>query len=252
MLVTAANPQVIEAILFDMNSTLRACEPHMPTQTGSRERILELLGNKEANQAFWEGLEQRYQAYNRWGRTSLVQCSESEIWTKWMLPDYPAEKIEPLAAELMLAWTQRRGRLQPMPGVEEALCVLKQRGYHLGVISNSMSSLDIPRFLERYGWNEYFGAVILSAVIKIRKPDPEPFFAAARALNVEPAHCAYLGNRIMKDISGCKRAGYGLAIMIVAPSRQPEEQENTSIEPDLVIQTVGELLDIFPGRHGKG
>ena len=252
MLVTAATPQVIEAILFDMNSTLRACEPHMPTQTGSRERILELVGKKEADQAFWEALEQRYQAYNRWGRTNLVQCSESEIWTKWMLPDYPAKQIEPVAVELMLAWTRRRGRMLPMPGVEEALGGLKQRGYHLGVISNSMSSLDIPRFLDACGWNEFFGVVVLSAVTKIRKPAPEPFLTAARRLGVEPAHCAYLGNRIMKDISGCKRAGYGLAIMIATPGKQPEENEDKSIEPDLVIQSVGELLDIFPGKPKNG
>jgi putative hydrolase of the HAD superfamily len=115
-----------------------------------------------------------------------------------------------------------------------------------------MSSLDIPRFLDAYGWNEFFGAVVLSAVTKIRKPAPEPFLTAARTLDVEPAHCAYLGNRIMKDISGCKRAGYGLAMMIVTPGKQSEDKENKSIEPDLVIQLLGELLDIFPGKPMKG
>jgi FMN phosphatase YigB (HAD superfamily) len=252
MPVTAVNTKLIEAILFDMNSTLRTCEPHPPTVFASRERILDLLGKKEADRAFWEELEQCYQAYKRWGRGNPYQCSESEIWTKWMLPDYPVNQIEPLAAELMLAWTRRRGCMLPMPGVEDVLSELKQRDYRLGVISNSMSSLDIPGFLEVNNWNGYFETVILSAKTKIRKPAPEPFLAAAQTLNVEPAHCAYLGNRVMKDISGCKRAGYGLAIMILTTRGQPEDKESKIIEPDLVIQSLDELLDIFPNRAGKG
>lgn len=54
MLVREANTQVIEAILFDMNSALRACEPHLPTQSASRARILELMGKKAVDPAFWE------------------------------------------------------------------------------------------------------------------------------------------------------------------------------------------------------
>jgi hypothetical protein len=40
--------------------------------------------------------------------------------------------------------------------------------------------------------------------------------------------------------------------MILTTRGQPEDKESKSIEPDLVIQSLDELLDIFPNRAGKG
>jgi putative hydrolase of the HAD superfamily len=137
----------IEAILFDMNGTLRTRETHEPTQHAATLRILELLGKDEASDAFLEEVTRRFNAYGQWAQANLLQLSEKDIWTRWILPDVPCEKIESVAAELTLAWSERKGRMIPNPGAEKMLVELKQRGYRLGVISNSMSSLDIPRSL---------------------------------------------------------------------------------------------------------
>lgn len=80
MLTTAPHP--IEAILFDMSSTLRLREPHEPTQRAALERMAELLGKKNTSTAFWEVLEWRFKSYSRWAQENLVQLSETEIWTR--------------------------------------------------------------------------------------------------------------------------------------------------------------------------
>ena len=175
------------------------------------------MGKEDASDAFWEELTSAHRSYSQWAQENLLQLSEEEIWTRWILPDYPREQIEPIAAELTLAWMERKGRTVPKPEAEETLIELKRRGYRLGVISNSMSSLDIPRSLDAFGWKEYFEVVILSSAVKCRKPAPEPFWEAAHALNVEPDQCAYLGNRISKDMVGCKRAGFALGIILEPP-----------------------------------
>jgi putative hydrolase of the HAD superfamily len=239
--------QPIEAILFDMNSTLRRRESHEPTQRAARERILALLGKKEASEAFWEELEQRYRVYTSWAQENLIQLSESEVWARWILPDSPPEQVEPVADELSLAWSQRKGRALPAQGAGETLAELKRRGYRMGVISNTLSSLDIPCSLTAYGWNGYFEAVTLSSVLKSRKPAPDLFLEAARLLNVSPAHCAYVGNRISRDVVGCKQAGYPLGIIIEGPDGPRLDEADQIIKPDAVIHSLSELLDLFLG-----
>jgi putative hydrolase of the HAD superfamily len=236
----------IKVILFDVNGTLRIREPHEPTQSAAFSRMLELLGKENISDVDWDKLTQRQKAYGNWAQENLIQLSEAEIWSRWILPDYPRQKIEPIAAELTLAWSERKGYAIPNAGAEETLIELRRRGYRLGIISNTMSTLDVPRFLGAFGWQEYFEVVVLSSSIKYRKPDPETFWEATRALKIDPAYCAYLGNRISRDVVGCKRAGFALG-MIIEPVGKPRvDEQNQSIAPDLVIHSLSELLEIFP------
>ena len=239
---------IIEAILFDVNGTLRIRESHEPTQQVAFSRMLGLLEKENASDIDWEELTRRQRAYGDWAQENLIQLSEAEIWSRWILPDYPHEKIEPIAAELTLAWSERKGRTIPNVGAEETLVELKRRGYRLGIISNTMSTLDIPRSLDTFGWNEYFEVVVLSSALKCRKPAPEPFWEAARALNVETAHCAYLGNRISRDVVGCKRAGFALGMIIEPFGNHRADEQSQTIAPDVVINSLNELLDIFPSE----
>ncbi len=253
--IAGPKDQGIKAIFFDMNGTLRTREPHEPTQRAAIARALKLLGKEHVPDSYWEELARRHGAYGHWAQENLLQLSEEEIWTRWILPDEPCERIGQVAAELTLAWSERKGRPVPRPAAAETLAALKQRGYRLGVISNSMSSLDIPRSLESFGWNNYFDVVILSAFFKRRKPAPEPFLEAARKINIQPACCAYVGNRVSKDIVGCKLAGFSVGIVVEWPDRpHPAEQGLTDV-PDAVIQSLSSLLKLFPAQSmsaGRG
>ncbi len=69
-------------------------------------------------------------------------------------------------------------------------------------------------------------------------------------MRLEPVNCAYLGNRISRDVVGCRNAGFSLAI-IIEPGGKPRTDELDQIaKPDFVIHSLGELLNIFPG-NGK-
>ena len=237
-----------KAILFDINGTLRVRELHEPTQHAAIARFLELLEKEDVPESFWDELIRRHKAYGTWAQQNLVQLSEGEIWTQWILPDFPPSQIEAAAVELTLLWSERKGRTVPRPGATETLIELKQRGYRLGVISNSMSTLDIPRSLDRYGWKDIFEVMILSSFIKFRKPSPEPFLEAIRILDIDPGKCAYVGNRISKDLVGCRQAGFGLGIFLETPENPQSVEVDLPIQPDLVIRSLSELLDIFKVR----
>lgn len=241
----------IDAILFDMNGTLRRREPHEPTQTNATRRILELLGKNDIPDSYWDELTSRRKKYNQWAQGYLIQLAEDEIWTRWILPEYPPEQIGPVAAELTLAWSERKGHTVPIPGAEQMLLELRRRGYRLGVISNTMSSLDIPRDLEAFGWDQLFEVVILSSALKYRKPAPEPFLEAIHVLNVDAARCAYLGNRISKDIVGCKRAGFGLGIILEPADGPRADEQDQTVSPEVIIHSLNELLEIFLMRESN-
>jgi putative hydrolase of the HAD superfamily len=238
----------IEAILFDMNGTLRRREPNSPTRDAAINRMMGLLKLKDPPDDFWEELALRYKSYGLWAQENLLQLTEKEIWTRWLLPDVPPQQIEPIAAELSLAWSERKGRTVPIPDAEDTLHKLKQRGYKLGVISNSMSTLDIPHYLELFGWEDYFEAVILSSAVKCRKPAPEIFWEATRVLKLIPAQCAYIGNRISRDLVGCKRAGFAVGIIIETEGKRRADEQDQLIQPDLIIHSLAELLMVFPTR----
>ena len=239
--------QYINAILFDMNGTLRIRVPHEPTQSSAIARFLDLLGKTEASDVFWEEISKSYRQYNSWAQENQLQLSEKEIWTRWLLPGFPCEQVEPVAEELTIAFKERKGHCIPVIGAYEVLVELKQRGYLLGLVSNSVSSLDIPRSLEAFGWNELFHTVILSSTVKSRKPSPEIFLEATRSLNLDPTHCAYLGNRISRDIVGCKRAGFALGILIEPHDKPHPGEKDQKIQPDVIITSLSELLALFPG-----
>ena len=57
----------IEAILFDMNGTLRMRQAHEPTQRAAAARICELLKKPELSEVDWERLTGRLEAYRQVG-----------------------------------------------------------------------------------------------------------------------------------------------------------------------------------------
>lgn len=244
--VRVNQPNKIKAILFDVNGTLRVREAHETTQKFARQRILDILGKTTVEDGFWDRLEENYKSYGAWAVQHLIQLSEAEIWTKWMLPDEPEKKVVSEAANLMLAWSERKGRVIPKPETEPVLKGLMARGYSLGLISNTMSTLDIPGFIERNGWQKYFRVILLSAFEKSRKPSPDLFLKAAVRLDVNPNECAYVGNRFSKDIVGCKKAGFALGIMLIDSEKSSIEILVKDGKPDLVIDSLYRLLDQFP------
>ncbi len=250
ILTSCRNIPQVKAILFDVNGTLRERDVHPDTQDAAREEILSILGKENVHDSFWENLEERYRQYGNWAQEKLIQLTEAEIWTKWMLPDEPVEIVSAWAPKLMLAWSRRRGRILPKPDTEDVLRELSARGYKLGLISNTMSTLDIPAFVRDSGWNEYLGVVVLSAYERVRKPAPDLFLKAASSFNLEPDACAYVGNKFSKDIIGCKRAGFALGILLRNPKKPAADDIRNDFSPDIVVDSLTDLLSVFPASAG--
>ena len=207
----------IEAIFLDVGNTLRIVlkDPEFAAQ--SRQKIAELTGTSMSPDAFVEMLEKRYAVLRKRAKEQLIEASEKEMWTKWMLPDFPTEKIAPLSGKLTRLWRDCDGRRVPRDDVKETVLELNRRGYVLGIIANTITETEIPDYLEEYGLADCFKTVVLSSKVGIRKPNPEIYWEAARRVGVEPAKCVYVGDNPVRDVEGTRAAGYGMMILILEP-----------------------------------
>jgi HAD superfamily hydrolase (TIGR01662 family) len=240
--------QNIEAILLDVGNTLRIVIKDEAFMAESRRQITELVGSQMPVDDFIKLLETRYQVLRKQAKEKLIEASEKEMWTKWMLPDFPAEKIAPLSGKLTRLWRDCDGRRVPRDDVKETIIELNKRGYLLGIIANTITETEIPDYLEEYGLTEYFTTVVLSSKVGIRKPNPEIYWEAARRMGVEPAKCVYVGDNPVRDVEGTRAAGYGMMILILEPDTLKKEPPTGEVKPDYTILEIKDLLDIFPPR----
>jgi 4-nitrophenyl phosphatase len=80
----------------------------------------------------------------------------------------------------------------------------------------------------------------VSAVV-IGKPEPIVFDMAREAL----AGCrqvAAVGDHLIADVAGAKRAGLG-AILVLSGATRPDDIERATIPPDLVLESLASLPD---------
>ncbi len=240
----------IEAIFLDVGNTLRIVVADAEFQAQSRQQLMSLVGAEGTTEAFFEKLEERWKAYRKWSFENLLEASEKELWTRWLLPDFPADMIAPLSGKLTRLWRDRDGHRVARPDVKEVVIELSKRGYTLGIIANTITETEIPDWLEVDGLTSYFKTVVLSSKIQNRKPGPEIYLEAARRAGVDPARSVYVGDNPIRDVVGTRLAGFGMVIILldtVKPGKEPPTDENA---PDRIIHTCSELLDIFPAREG--
>jgi len=238
----------IKAIFLDVGNTLRVVVPDKPFMEASKRQLAELVGTQMSPDAFFELLEERYKVLRKRAKEELVEASEREMWTQWMLPDFPPEKIGPLSGKLTRLWRDSDGRRLPRPDVKDTVLELSRRGYLLGIIANTITETEIPDYLEEYGLTDYFKTVVLSSKVGIRKPNPEIYLEAARRIGVEPEKCVYVGDNPVRDVEGTRAAGYGMMILILEPETLKKEPPKGEVKPDHTIHEIKDLLEIFPPR----
>ena len=79
--------------------------------------------------------------------------------------------------------------LRPKPGARDTVLALRAAGYRVGLATSTYRA-PCGRRLARFGMEGIFDAITCGDEISCGKPDPEIFFAAAAALDAEPARCA--------------------------------------------------------------
>lgn len=235
-----------DAIFYDLGGTLRLVERDEAFESRARRRIAELCGEKGDPDTFCKFLDYRYEGYRKWCFETMREAPEAELWTKWLVPEYPRDLIEKNAIELTIEFRNKDGRRVVAPNGAQSVKDLYANGYKLGIISNLVTSREIPDWLERDHLTEYFGAVLLSCVEGIRKPDPRISAKACDLLGVQPDRCVYIGDNLKRDVEGTRLAGFGMFILYTTPEKLAKEKITDENRPDAIIYDFAELKEMFP------
>jgi len=238
----------IDAIFLDVGNTLRIVIEDAEFQDQAKRGLMELVGAKGSVEDFFPILVERWNKYRKYSKGGLLEASELELWTQWMLPDFPIEIIAPNAGKLTRLWRDRDGRRVPRADAKETIIELHNRGYILGIIANTITETEIPDWMFADNVTQYFKTVILSSKVRVRKPDPQIYWLASRVVGVEPSRCAYFGDNPVRDVEGTRAAGYGMMILIEEPATLAKEPPTFEVKPDFTVKETRQLLDIFPRK----
>jgi putative hydrolase of the HAD superfamily len=220
----------IEGILFDAGGTLIHVDG---------EAVCGVVGRDYSEAAFCEAEASAHGVARAWiGRhPESTDADRLPIFIDAMLR---ALGIEDAAAReegaRRVAAEHERANLWCRPGEKaaETLEALRERGYRLGVVSNSNG--HVARLLARAGLARFLEVIVDSAEVQIEKPDPRIFSVATEMLGLEPARCAYVGDIYEIDVVGARTAGLRPILIGRCPA------------PDSVERVAGleELLSLFP------
>lgn len=243
---------MLNTILFDMGGTLEDIWYNDETKALVVKRLMETLRSAGLEpgcspEEFRDRVFAGVQAYKDWSEKVWLEKKPEEIWPEFYLRDFdfPREKLIPIAETLANMWEVTFYHRELRPDVPQTLEALRQRGYHLGVISNNASLYNVFDVLEQYGIRSYMEDVTVSSVTGYRKPHPGIFQISLRQMQVSPANCVYVGDTVSRDIIGSKRAGFAKAVQIGSfLSAQKDAEVGAGAErPDVIIDHIGALVD---------
>jgi putative hydrolase of the HAD superfamily len=112
--------------------------------------------------------------------------------------------------------------------------------YRLGIVSNAQWVFSEPE-IRMLGLNRYFDTIVLSSRYFVRKPDPQIYAHALKAMWLEPAQAFYVGNDPQADVGGPK--ALGMPVMLIDRMGQLRDM------PVPVIQDLRLLLEFIQSRY---
>jgi epoxide hydrolase-like predicted phosphatase len=126
-----------------------------------------------------------------------VPMAEFERWLAGRLSPGAATPVTPdgLRARLFAG-------MEPDPAMADAAAAARAAGIRTGLVSNSWGDSGYER--DRFG--DLFDAVVISAEVGLRKPDPEIYLLAAERIGVGPAECVFVDD-LLHNADGARAVG---------------------------------------------
>ncbi|ADB32469.1 HAD-superfamily hydrolase, subfamily IA, variant 3 [Kribbella flavida DSM 17836] len=132
------------------------------------------------------------------------------------------------------------------PDAIDLLTDLRNRGYRIGVLSNTIWSRQRhEQIFARDGVLDLIDGAVYTSEVPWTKPHPEAFLAAMRAAGgTEPARCVFVGDRLFDDVWGAQNVG--MRAVHVPHSAIPANQiGHTEGIPDATVHRLAELSSVL-------
>jgi putative hydrolase of the HAD superfamily len=184
---------------------------------------------------------------------ALVGVGEDEIGRRWA-SIYRASQTGPLADAFVALGVPddhvddqvaerhefARRVLRPRPGATRALEELREKGVKLAVLS--VCSEEVPAAWPETELAGLFDVETFSSDCGLMKPEPEIYLLTARALEVEPSECFFVGDGANDELAGAERVGMTPVLFLPAGAepRWPEVHEWSGLR----VTSIEEVLEL--------
>ena len=231
----------IRAILFDLDETL------VDAQLGllkAHERITHLVStfftrnrvnvDHRVLLSKIKLMEDRMNRERQYNRDLWWSALLAEVEPKLMLPK---DFVHRLTIEY---WNTYSENSPPYPDTISTLEYLKQRGYKLGLVSDTDGTPGIKSSrICGLTFREFFSTVIIAGEDTVElKPNPIPFLKALEVLGISNEQSVFVGDKPFADIDGAKAA----RMKTILVWRRDWESD---VKADVTIRSLSELLGIF-------
>ena len=123
----------------------------------------------------------------------------------------------------------------------ETLALLRERGYRLGLLSNTWWAADWHNAdLAAHGLAGMLDELVYTSDLPHSKPHPSVFREVASRLGVVPAVCVMIGDRQIDDVAGARAVG-----MRAIWRRNDSGFPTSDVMPDATVDALGELPSLL-------
>jgi putative hydrolase of the HAD superfamily len=136
----------------------------------------------------------------------------------------------------------RSSVLELWPGVLAMLARLRAAGLKLGIVTNGFAETHRDK-IAQLGLEGAVDASFMADEVGTVKPDPKFFLHAAKALDVDPATCAVVGDRYDRDVRGAHAAGmFGIWLDV------GRDRLDTGVRaPDAIVTSIADVEALLLG-----
>ncbi len=127
------------------------------------------------------------------------------LFARLRIPDGPG--VEDLMEAGIAEHMRQLARAMEFPESHRALLGRLQPNYRLGIISNFDHGPTVEMALTAHGIRDRFEAVVISADIGLRKPQPEIFLETFRRLRIGATDAIFVGDTPEVDVVGAQAVG---------------------------------------------
>ncbi|MGI8403879.1 MAG: tRNA (guanosine(37)-N1)-methyltransferase TrmD [Thermomicrobiales bacterium] len=132
--------------------------------------------------------------------------------------------------------------LHPVPGSQELVRALHERGFRLGVVSSAVFHPFLEWSLEQFGIAECFDFVITSASAGFYKSSPKIYEYALELAGVAPTHALHIGDSPRWDVTTANSVGMSTILLNMAQHRAVVVAiEEGLTDPDLKVESFPEF-----------
>jgi 2-haloalkanoic acid dehalogenase type II len=237
------NP-ITKAVLLDFGGTLFSYASSAGGRVKRAKLLAETLGHDDDDAVF--------EALHLGMREAFRVANEGPFYLHF---DVAIQGYRNAASAIGVEWSETEGRamaervahmsfegITPRPGMRETLDTLRERGIHLGGVSNA-DDFQLDAMVDALGVRDVFHHLLSSETARSCKPDAAIFNQALAEAGCAPEEVIFVGDTPDADIVGAEAVG--MRPVLIEETTEIAIDRGKPKPGQLTIKELPELLDLI-------